>query len=103
MANPMKVRAVVDGETVQVKALMSHVMETGRRTNDKGETIPAHFIQQVTVTHKGRVVLSAQWGTSISANPFLSFRFRGGARGELVKVTWVDSKGDSRTDEVMIT
>ena len=103
MANPMKVRAVVDGDTVLVKALMSHVMETGRRTNDKGETIPAHFIQQVTVTHKGRVVLSTQWGTSVSANPFLSFRFRGGAKGETVKVVWVDSKGDSRTDEATIT
>lgn len=103
MANPMKVRAVVDGDTVLVKALMSHVMETGRRTNDKGESIPAHFIQQVTVTHKGRVVLSTQWGTSISANPFLAFRFRGGAKGETVKVAWVDSKGDSRTDEATIT
>ena len=58
---------------VTVKVLMSHVMETGQRKNDKGEAIPAHFIQHVTVTHKGRVVLAAQWGTSIAANPFTWF------------------------------
>jgi len=102
MANPMKIRATVDGDTVTVKTLMSHVMETGQRKNDKGETIPAHFIRNVRVEHKGRVVLAAQWGPSVAANPFLSFRFRGGAKGDVVRVTWTDSRGDSRTDEAVI-
>ena len=36
MANPMKVRARVDGDQTEVKILMSHVMETGQRKNDNG-------------------------------------------------------------------
>ncbi len=102
MGSPMKVRARNDGGITEVKILMSHPMETGRRKNEKGDVIPALFIQQVSVQHQGKVVLSAQWGPAISANPFLSFKFRGGAKGETVKVTWVDNKGDSRTDEGLI-
>lgn len=103
MGNPMKIRAGAEGDLVTVKILMSHIMETGQRKNDKGETIPAHFIQHVSVTHKGRVVLAAQWGPSIAANPFVAFKFRGGARGDTVKVAWTDNRGDSRVDEVAIT
>ena len=102
MGSPMKVRARNDGGTTEVKILMSHPMETGRRKNEKGDLIPALFIQQVSVQHQGKVVLSAHWGPAISANPFLSFKFRGGAKGETVKVTWVDNKGDSRSDEALI-
>ena len=41
--------------------------------------------------------------TSIAANPFTVFKFTGGAKGDPVKVTWIDSRGDTRSDEVAIT
>ncbi len=103
MGNPMKVRARTEGDSTEVKILMSHIMETGQRKNDKGETVPAHFIQSVTVTHQGRVVLNAQFGPAVSANPFVGFKFKGGAKGEILKVSWRDNKGDSRSDEVLIS
>ncbi len=103
MAKPMKVRArYVDGVTV-VRILMRHDMESGQRKNSDGETIPAHYIQNVTVRHGRRVVLFAQWGPAVSKNPYLAFKFDGGAPGDPVEVTWVDNKGDSRTDETGIT
>lgn len=102
MANPMKIRAHVEGDLVAVKVLMAHAMETGQRKNQAGELIPAWFIQRVEATCGERTVLSAQWGPAISANPFLSFKFKGGAKGEKVRITWFDSKGDTRTDEVTI-
>lgn len=102
MGNPMKIRAKLGGEVVEVKVLMGHAMETGMRRNAAGEPIPAHFIQTVTATLGERVVLAAQWGTAVSANPYLAFRFKGGARGDRVKVTWTDNLGDSRTDEAVI-
>ena len=103
MADPMKIRASMSGAKVEVKILMAHEMETGRRKDSKGETIPAHFIQNVTATHNGKTVLSAQWGTAISKNPFLSFRFTGGKPGDKITVTWVDNRGDKRTDEAAIS
>ena len=103
MADPMKIRAAMSGDKVEVKVLMSHEMETGQRKDSKGANIPAHFIQQVTATHNGKVVLSAQWGPAVSKNPFLSFKFAGGKPGEKVAITWTDNKGEKRTDEATIS
>src|ERR1700752_1166050 len=102
MADPMRIRASMSGDKVEVRVLMSHEMETGKRKDPSGAVVPAHFIQNVTVTHAGKTVLSAQWGTSISKNPFLHFRFKGGRAGEKVMITWLDNKGEKRTDEAVI-
>ena len=103
MADPMKIRASVMGDKVVVKVLMAHEMETGQRKDSAGKAIPAWFIQNVTATHNGKTVLSAQWGPAVSKNPFLEFRFTGGKAGEKVVVTWTDNKGDKRTDEATIS
>jgi sulfur-oxidizing protein SoxZ len=102
MGKPMRIRARAEGEVVEVKILINHIMETGFRKNDNGDVIPAHFIELVTITCEGRVVLSAQWGPAVSANPFLAFKFCRGHKGETLKVTWVDNQGDSRSDEAVI-
>ncbi|PWT75984.1 MAG: thiosulfate oxidation carrier complex protein SoxZ [Proteobacteria bacterium] len=102
MGKPMRIRAKANGEIVEVRVLMNHVMETGQRKDQQGEPIPALFIRFVTITHAGRTVLSAQWGPAVSANPFLSFKFKGGASGEKIAVMWEDSRGDTRSDEAII-
>ena len=103
MADPMKIRANTTGDKVAVKVLMAHEMETGQRKDSAGKSIPAWFIQNVSATHNGKTVLSAQWGPAVSKNPFLEFRFSGGKAGEKVIVTWTDNKGDKRSDEATIS
>jgi len=102
MADPMRIRANVTGDTTEVRVLMSHEMETGQRKDAAGKVIPAWHIQNVTATHNGKTVLTAQWGPAVSKNPFLSFKFKGGAKGDKVQISWVDSRGDKRTDEAVI-
>jgi sulfur-oxidizing protein SoxZ len=102
MADPMRIRAVIKDGAVNVKILMSHEMETGQRKDGAGKPIPSHFIQHVSATWQGKVVLSANWGTAVSKNPFLEFSFKGGQKGEKIQVTWTDNKGDTRTDEATI-
>jgi sulfur-oxidizing protein SoxZ len=102
MADPMKIRASVVGDSTEVKVLMSHEMETGQRKDAAGKTVPAWFIQSVTATYNGKTVLSAQWGPAISKNPFLSFRFKGGAKGDKVQVAWTDNRSEKRADEATI-
>ena len=102
MADPMKIRANQVGDSTEVKVLMSHEMETGQRKDAQGKTIPAWFIQEVNVTWNGKTVLSAQWGPAVAKNPFLSFKFKGGAKGDKVTINWVDNRGDKRTDEATI-
>jgi sulfur-oxidizing protein SoxZ len=48
-------------------------------------------------------VLAAPLKTSISRNPFMHFRFKGGKPGDKVTITWVDNRGDTRTDEATIS
>ena len=99
----IKARAKMSDGVTTVKALVKHPMETGRR-KEKGsdELIPIHYIQEVTCTYQGETVLTAEWGPTISKNPFLSFKFSGGAPGEVVELTWTDNKGesDSATAEI---
>ena len=78
---------IAAGDKVEVKVLMAHEMETGQRKDAQGSVVPAWFIQTVTATHNGKPVLSAQWGTAVAKNPFLSFKFKGGAKGDKVQVT----------------
>ena len=103
MADPMKIRATMAGDKVEVKVLMAHEMESGQRKDANGKTVPAWFIQSVTATHNGRTVLSAEWGPAVSKNPFLSFRFSGGKVGDKVVITWTDSRGEKRSDEATIS
>lgn len=102
MASPMKIRATTKDGVTEVKALMSHPMETGQRKDSSGTAVPAHYITEVTALHNDKVVMSANWGPAVSQNPFLNFRFKGGAAGDKVVVSWKDNKGESRSDEVTL-
>ena len=83
-----------DGK-VNVKAIMSHPMETGRRKDKKtGEKIPALFINEVVVTANDKTVLTAEWSSGVSKNPYLSVNYAGKS-GDKVKISWKDNKGNT--------
>ncbi len=103
MADPMRIRAQAAGGKTTVRVLMSHEMETGQRKDSAGKAIPAWFIQEVSATLNGTPVLSAQWGPSVSKNPFMQFSLKTAKAGDKVAVTWTDSKGDKRTDEATVS
>ncbi len=103
MADPMRIRAQAAGDKTTVRVLMSHEMETGQRKDSSGKIIPAWFIQEVTAAHNGKTVLTAEWGPSISKNPFLQFVVKGAKAGDKITISWVDNKGDKRSDEATVT
>ena len=101
--NSIKIKAKNKGGKTEVKALVKHNMETGLRKNKKtGKMIPAHYIQEVTCSHNGTDVMTADWGTAISKNPYLSFKFTGAASGDTLKMSWVDNKAESDSVEAKI-
>jgi sulfur-oxidizing protein SoxZ len=102
MADPMRIRATLQGDQATVRVLMSHEMETGQRKDAAGNVVPAHFIQSVLAVHNGRPVLRAQWGPAVSKNPYLQFQFAGAKAGDKVQISWTDNKGETRTDEAVI-
>jgi sulfur-oxidizing protein SoxZ len=103
MANSIKVRAKLKDGVTQVKALMSHPMETGaRKDKTTGEVIPAHFIQEVVCTWQDKEVLNALWSGGVSKNPYIAFKFSGAAKGDTIKLAWTDNKGESDSAEAEI-
>jgi sulfur-oxidizing protein SoxZ len=99
----MRIRAQAAGDKATVRVLMSHEMESGQRKDAAGNTVPAWFIQEVTASLNGKVVLTADWGPAVSKNPFLQFTVKGAKAGDKLAVTWKDTKGDTRTDEATVS
>lgn len=103
MADPMRIRAQVAGSNATVRVLMNHEMESGQRKDTAGKLIPAWHITEVTATHNGKSVMTAEWGPAVSKNPFLQFIIKGAKAGDKIGVTWKDNKGDTRTDEAVVS
>jgi len=103
MPDPMRIRAQAAGDKTTVRVLMSHEMETGLRKDAAGKTIPAWFIQEVTAQLNGKPVFAAEWGPSVSKNPFLQFVVKGAKAGDKIAITWRDNKGETRTDEATVS
>jgi sulfur-oxidizing protein SoxZ len=90
------------GDLVEVKALVSHVMETGLRKDAGGSTISRKILNKFTCTVNGKEVFSADFEPAISANPYIQFKFRAQESGPVV-LTWVDDDGSKIVGEDTIT
>lgn len=102
MDKPIKVKARVKKGVTTIRALMSHPMKVEKKDKKTGKVKPAHFIETVTCEHNGKAVLTAEWGAAISANPYLSFKFKGANKGDTIKVSWVDNKDKKASVEAKI-
>jgi len=93
MASTIRVRAIANGDTTEVQTLIQHPMDSGFVKDAQGQVIPARFIQQVTFEHKGKSVFVADWGPAVAKDPYVKFAFKGAAKGDELKVSWVDNTG----------
>ena len=48
-------------------------------------------------------MLAAEWGPAVAKNPFLQFTVKGAKAGDKIAISWVDNRGDKRTDEASVT
>ena len=98
----IRISAKMMNDQTLVKALMKHPMESGRRKDKAtGALKPAHFIEELVCESAGKVVLRADLSGGISANPYISLKFKG-KKGDLVKISWVDNKGNTASGETKI-
>ena len=102
MGDPMRVRAVHTSGVVEVKVLMKHRMLSRLSWSPEGQLILPHFIQTLRGTCNGRPVLHVHFGGSVSRDPYFAFKFKGGQKGDRVVITWIDTEGDTRTDETLV-
>lgn len=102
MADAMRIRAQANGDKATVRILMAHAMDSGQRKDEAGNIPPAWYIQEVTASHNGTTVLTAEWGPGVSKNPFLQFVIKGAKAGDRIGVHWKDNRGDTRSDEATV-
>jgi sulfur-oxidizing protein SoxZ len=85
-------KEVRKGDAVDVKTLVSHIMETGLRKDADGKSIPRMIINTFTCELNGKFVFGCDLESAVSANPYFEFKFKPQEPGTL-KFTWVDDEG----------
>ena len=90
------------GDLVEVKALVSHVMETGQRKDAEGKLVPRKILNKFTCTVNGKQVFAADFEPAVSANPYIQFKFKAMESGPVV-LTWTDDDGSTIVGEEAIT
>ena len=95
-------KKVKKGEIFQVKTLVSHKMETGRRKDKKtGEPIPRMIINKFVCAFNGKEVFSSDWHPAVSANPYMSFYLKATESGKL-DMTWTEDNGKTTTKSAKV-
>ena len=90
------------GETITIKTLISHPMESGQRKDGDGNVIPRSIINRFTCTFNGETVIDVTLEPAISTNPFFEFQATVPESGSF-EFTWYDDDGDVYTDTKDIT
>ena len=90
------------GEIVEIKALVSHPMETGYRTGPGGALVPRDIIQRFACTYNDEEVFSADFFPAIAANPFIAFTTVATESGTII-FHWIDDQGRGQIETAKIT
>ena len=97
MASGVKPRVKVPksaaaGDTITIKTLISHKMESGQRKDDDGNVIPRSIINRFTADFNGQNVIDVTLEPAISTNPYFQFEATVPEAGEFA-FTWYDDDG----------
>lgn len=80
------------GDTITIKTLISHKMESGQRRDDDGSVIPRSIINRFVAEFEGQTIIDVDLQPSISTNPYFAFDTLVPGPGEF-KFTWYDDDG----------
>jgi sulfur-oxidizing protein SoxZ len=90
------------GDTIEIRALISHPMETGYRAGPSGQLYPRDIITNFVCRYEGETVFSAEFSPAMAANPYLIFTTVATASGTL-SLTWSGDNGFEQTETVALT
>ena len=90
------------GDIIEIKTLMSHIMETGYRHTAGGEVVPRDIITSFTCRYNGVEVFRADLFPAIAANPFITFSTIATDSGKF-DFEWIGDNGFSETASASIT
>jgi sulfur-oxidizing protein SoxZ len=86
------------GQPLEVRALISHPMETGYRPGADGKVLARDIIGRFTCHLDGELVFGAELHPAISANPYLAFFVRVERAGGTLAFRWEGDNGFAHTE-----
>jgi sulfur-oxidizing protein SoxZ len=89
------------GDAFEVKAIAMHPMENGLRRDMDGKAFPRKILNRFVCRYNGETVLDCDWGTAISANPYIAFMVKAVDSGT-VELEWTDDDGSVRRHSAAI-
>jgi sulfur-oxidizing protein SoxZ len=89
------------GDIIEIKTLMSHIMETGFRHLASGELVPRDIITSFTCRYNGVEIFRADLFPAISANPFITF-FTTATESGTFEFNWIGDRGFSENASASI-
>jgi len=89
------------GDIIEIKTLMSHIMETGYRRTAAGDLVPRNIVTSFTCRYNGKEIFRADLFPAIAANPFLSFFTVAQDSGKF-EFEWIGDNGFSETASASI-
>jgi sulfur-oxidizing protein SoxZ len=95
-------KKVKNGDVIEIKTLMSHIMETGYRHTTSGEVVPRDIITSFTCRFEGQEIFRADLFPATAANPFFSF-FTVATKSGKFDFEWIGDNGFSETASASIT
>jgi sulfur-oxidizing protein SoxZ len=95
-------RKATRGDVIEIKTLMSHIMETGYRHMASGEIVPRNIITSFICRYNGSEIFRADLFPATAANPFISFFTTATASGTF-EFEWIGDNGFSETASASIT
>ncbi len=90
---PSQIRA---GEVIEIRTLITHIMETGQRRDQAGAVVPRDIIRRFEAKFEGELVFAMDLAPAISANPYIAFQFMAEKPGRF-EFTWTNDAGESRS------
>ena len=90
------------GDTIEIKALILHPMETGFRPGTNGRIIPRDIIEHFSARWNGEEIFKMTFSPAIAANPFVSF-FTVARESGRVDFLWTGDQNFRVTESVIIT
>jgi sulfur-oxidizing protein SoxZ len=90
------------GDIIEIKTLISHIMETGFRHDNVGQPIPRNIITSFVARYNGEEIFSADLHPAIAANPFISF-FTFATDSGTIDFEWTGDNGFHETASAKIS
>jgi sulfur-oxidizing protein SoxZ len=89
------------GEVIEIKTLVSHVMETGYRHTETGVAVPRDIVTEFVCTYNDTEIFRATLSPAIAANPFITFHTVATESGKL-SFRWTGDNGFVETGSATI-